>query len=102
MVDKDVILAVLQSGIALAGLLLIFSTFLFAKANSYSSARGDKYKLLAKATLLPVLISLALSWVCVDALQGAAWAKDNLLLFVRITLAATAVFAVVGVLIGDP
>ena len=45
-------MAVLSSGIGLAGLLLIFSGFLFTKAASFDTSRGDKFKALAKLTLL--------------------------------------------------
>jgi hypothetical protein len=99
---NDTILAVLSSGIALAGLLLVFSGFLFAKAASFDSKRGDKFKALAKLTLIPVLASLALAWISSMALDGNAWAGLYLIILLRVTLCITAIFAIVGILGGSP
>lgn len=97
MANQDTILAVLQAGIALAGLLLVFSGFLVSKADTYETRRGKKYKFLALATLLPVLGALALSWLGVDAAEGSRWARYYLLTGLKIELALTAVFAIIGV-----
>jgi hypothetical protein len=94
--SDDAILAILSSGIALAGLLLIFSGFLIAKAESYDTRRGDTYKRLARGTLVPVLSSLALSWMSADALEGSAWAGYHLLTALKIQLGITAAFAIIG------
>ncbi len=59
----------LQSGIGFAGLLLKFAGFLFSKAASYDTARGDKFRMLAKFTLLPVLVALGLAWISTMALE---------------------------------
>jgi hypothetical protein len=96
--DTDTILAILSSGIALAGLLLIFSGFLFAKAASFETRRGDKFRLFAKATLIPVLSALALSWLSVEALGGNQWALSHLLTCLKIVLGMTGAFAIIGVL----
>jgi len=98
MADRDTILAVLQSGMALAGLLLIFSGFLFSRAGSYSTKRGDVFTWLARATLLPVLLAIGLSWISVEALDGAQWASRHLFLFVGIMLAVTAAYACISAL----
>lgn len=102
MVDQNTILAALQSGIALAGLLLIFSGFLFTKAASYDTRRGDKFKRLAQCTLIPILAALVLSWISLEALEGSMWAAENLVLCLRITLGVTAIFAIIGILAGTP
>jgi hypothetical protein len=102
MLERDTILTVLSSGIALAGLLLIFSGFLFTKAASFETRRGDKFKILAKATLIPILVSLALSWISVSALDGNEWSNLHLITLLKVTLGTTAVFAIVGVLAGSP
>lgn len=47
--DKEVVLAVLQSDIALAGLVLVFSGFVLSKADRFDTRYGDKYKWLAAA-----------------------------------------------------
>jgi hypothetical protein len=102
MVEHDTILAVLSSGIALAGLLLVFTGFLFAKAESYQTKRGDKFRRLAMYGLAPVMASLWLSWMSLDALAGSQWAQTNLIVCLRGTLLMTAAFAIVGVLAGLP
>ena len=102
MAEHDTILAVLSSGIALAGLLLIFSTFLFTKAASYESRRGDKFKYVAQLTVVPVLACLALAWVSPMALEGNHWASLHLVTLLKATLGITAVFAIVGILAGSP
>lgn len=98
MPDHDTILAVLQSGIGLAGLLLIFSGFLVTKAATFETRRGDKFRYLAIGTLAPVLATLVLSWMGVMALEGSSWAGHHLLTMLKISLALTAIFAIVGIL----
>ncbi len=98
MPERDTILAVLSSGIALAGLLLIFSGFLFTKAASFETKRGDKFRWFARATLIPVLAALALSWLSVNALQGDQWALSHLLTGIKLLLAITGGFAIIGVI----
>jgi hypothetical protein len=44
MPDREMILAILQSDIALAGLTLVFSGFLITKADSFGSRYGDRFK----------------------------------------------------------
>jgi len=94
--DRDIILAVLQSGIALAGLLLIFAGALLTKAATFETRRGDKYKTLAAITLVPVLAAIGLSWVSIYALRGNTWAQYHLLTGLEITLGLTAVFAIIA------
>jgi hypothetical protein len=100
--ERDTILSVLSSAIALAGLLLIFSGFLFAKAASFETSRGDKFKVLARWTLVPVLVSLALSWISLMAVEGNHWASLHLITLLKLTLIVTAIFAIVGILAGSP
>jgi hypothetical protein len=102
MAERDTILAVLSSAIGLAGLLLIFSGFLFSKVASFSTTRGDKFRTLAKLTIFPVMASLALAWISVMALEGNVWASSHLTTLLKVTLAVTAIFATVGILAGSP
>jgi hypothetical protein len=102
MPEHDTVLTIFSSGIALAGLLLIFSGFLFSKAASFDTKRGDKYKLLAKLTLVPVLAALSLTWVSVCALEGNQWSGSHLITFLKITLSITTIFSIVGILAGAP
>jgi hypothetical protein len=96
MADRDTILAVLQTGIGLAGLLLIFSGFLASKGTSYGTRRGDKYSWLSMSTLIPVISALALSWISIDAIEGNQWSQYHLLTALKIQLGITAFFAIIG------
>lgn len=98
----DLALAILQTAVALAGLLLVFSGFLFSKAASFDTKRGDKFKLLAKCSLLPILTALALAWMSVEALTGSPWAGQYLMDGLKVMIGVTAIFAVVGILAGAP
>ena len=97
--ERDTILAVLSSGIGLAGLLLIFSGFLFSKAASFDTTRGDKFRVLAKLTLVPVLVTLALAWLSIMALEGNQWSGFHLLTLLKVTLGITTLLAIVGILV---
>lgn len=97
MAEKDVILAVLGSDIGIAGLILIFAGFLATKAESYEGNRsGDKYNWLAVAGLLPIIVSLASAWMCIDALQGGEWEAAHALLMLKIVLALTGAYAIIS------
>lgn len=65
---KDVVIALLGSSVALAGLLLIFSGFVFAQADGFPKATTDdaiinRYRNVGRAGLIPFLISLGLAAV---------------------------------------
>src|SRR5438132_152181 len=65
-IAKDVMVAVLGAAVGLAGLLLIFSGFLFTQAASFPSASTsdeviDKYRNAVRWGLLPFLIALAVA-----------------------------------------
>jgi|SRR6267154_1481487 len=98
MPERDTILAVLSSGIGLAGLLLVFAGFLATKAESFTAVMGEKYKWLALGTLLPILSALALSWISIDALEGCHWAGYHLLTLLKIELAITGGYAIIGLI----
>jgi hypothetical protein len=95
--EKDVILAVLGSDIAIAGLVLIFAGFLVTKAASYEGNRsGDKYSYLAVASLAPILVALVSAWMCIDALHGGKWEANHALFMLKIVLALTGGYAVIS------
>lgn len=96
MLSEGIILAVLSTGIGLAGLLLIFSGFLVSKAATFSTSRGDKYNRLAFSTIVPVLVALYLSWMSIDALEGDKWAQYHLLTVLKIEIILTALFSIIG------
>jgi uncharacterized membrane protein len=97
MTDKDVILAVLGSDIAIAGLVLVFAGFLVTKADSFQGSRsGDKYNWLAVAGLIPILVSLVSAWMCIDAIQGGEWEAAHTLMTLKIVLALTGAYAIIS------
>jgi uncharacterized membrane protein len=100
MAEKDVILAVLGSDIAIAGLVLVFAGFLVTKAESFEGSRyGDKYNWLAVLGLLPILASLAAAWMCIDALQGSEWESVHTLVALKIVLALTGGYAILSAVV---
>jgi hypothetical protein len=64
-IAKDVMIAILGASIALAGLLLVFSGFLFAQAASFPSTTPDeiinRYRNAGRWGLLPFLWALAVA-----------------------------------------
>ena len=96
MPGNDLILGVLSSAIALAGLLLVFSSSLISKAASYETKLGKKFKFLARLVLIPVLASLILSWMSIGALEGNKWDGYYLLTGMKITLGLTGIFAIIA------
>jgi hypothetical protein len=68
--SKDIVLAVLGGSVSLAGLLLIFSGFLFSQASSFPPASTDdemidRYRNAGRFGVLPFLMCLALAGVAV-------------------------------------
>jgi hypothetical protein len=63
---KDVVIAILGSSVALAGLLLVFCGFVFAQADGFPKETTDdaiinRYRNVGRAGLVPFLISLSLA-----------------------------------------
>ena len=97
MIERDIILAVLGSDIAIAGLVLIFAGFLATKAESFEgNMSGDKYSRLAVVGLLPIVFSLASAWMCIDGLQGGVWEANHSLLMLKMVLALTGSYAIIS------
>jgi hypothetical protein len=97
MAEKDVLLAVLGSDIAVAGLVLVFAGFLVTKAESYRGSKtGDKYNWLAVGGLVPIIFSLAAAWMCIDGLQSGQWEAEHALLMLKIVLALTGTYAIIS------
>ena len=100
MIERDVILAALGSDIAIAGLVLVFAGFLVTKAESFEGSKyGDKYNWLAVAGLIPIVVSLAAAWMCVDAVQGHVWEAEHTLVMLKIVLALTGAYAIISALL---
>jgi uncharacterized membrane protein len=92
MAERDTLLAVLQSDLALAGLILVFSGLIMSKAETYETKRGDKYRYLAAFGAVPIVVALASAWLCIDAIGGNQWNADHALSALRVVLSLTAVY----------
>jgi hypothetical protein len=95
---KDEALAIMGAAISIAGLLLVFAGFLLTKAESYETKRGDVYRNFAKLSLVPVLAALACTWVAIGAAQGGMWQQDYMYLCLKIVVALSAIYAIIGLL----
>jgi hypothetical protein len=67
---KDAVIAVLGSSVALAGLLLVFSGFVFAQADGFPKATTDdaiinRYRNVGRWGLAPFLLSVVISGIAV-------------------------------------
>jgi hypothetical protein len=86
---KDLIVAVLGAAVGLAGLLLIFSGFLFAQAASFPRATTDdeiidKFRNAGRFAVVPFVVCLAVaaiatSWMLSPSPTGFAWASYGFL-----------------------
>jgi uncharacterized membrane protein len=94
MAERDTLLAVLQSDLALAGLILVFSGFIMSKAETYDTRRGDKYRYLAAFGAIPIIMALASAWLCIDAIEGNQWNADHALPALKVVLSLTAMYVV--------
>lgn len=100
MADKDVVLAVLSNDIAVAALLLVFAGFVIAKAESFQNERrADRFRLLARCSLVPILAALGSAWISIDGIQGCAWCSDHSLLSLKLVLALTGIYAIIAALV---
>jgi hypothetical protein len=96
--DKETALSILQAAIAGAGLLLVFSGFLIARAGDFEgNRRGDKFIVLAKVSVVPVVMSLVCAWLCLGVIDGSNSGIVALVLF-KISLVLTALYAIVALL----
>src|ERR1700679_1813025 len=98
MADQDIALAILQAAIAIAGLILVFTGFLSGKAAEADGSRsGDKFVLVARLGLIPIVSALFCTGVGVRVLLPGHWANawcvSWLILVFEIVLALTALYA---------
>jgi hypothetical protein len=97
MVEKDVILGVLGNDIAIAALLLVFAGFVIAKAESFQNVtRADRYRWLARCSLIPIVAALVSAWISIDGLQGCAWCSENALPSLKLVLVLTGLYAIIA------
>jgi hypothetical protein len=65
--QKDTIAAILGASAALAGLLLVFVGFVYARGeSSYNTRLGVKFKIAAKFGLAPFVVSLVCTSCCTE------------------------------------
>jgi glucose uptake protein GlcU len=96
--EKDVWLGLLGAIMGVSGLLLVFCGFLFTKAESYESKRGEKFKLLAKAGVIPLFVSFISAWTCTSAVGGNPWAVAHAFLLFKIALVISAAYSIISLL----
>jgi hypothetical protein len=94
--QRDIILAVLQSAIGLAGLLLVFMGFLLGKAATLPGKYTTSFKVLSAVSLVAILLNLGLSYASVLALQGNRYWCGHLLFGLKASLCLTAVVGAIG------
>ncbi len=83
---------------SLAGLLLVFVGFVYAHAETFETRRGDVYRYVAKAGLVPFLASLVCAWLCLDSLMGNAGLVGPSILAFRLTLLGVALYGAIALL----
>lgn len=96
---KDLMVAIIGAGVALGGLLLIFSGFLFAQAaimpESTSDATLDSYKNFARLGLVPFAASLAVAGLAAGYfISGSATLADITLVIFLILVGATILYGI--------
>lgn len=98
--EKDVALAFLGGDLATAGLLLIFCGFLFSKAESFETRRGDKYRILAKIGVIPLILAFLSAGLCVVTVDDpAARMTDYGMLAFVLTLVSSALYSIIALIV---
>src|SRR5689334_14255496 len=97
--ERDVSIAMMGSAMAAAGLLLIFSGFLFTRADQLEPRRGAKYRCTARLGLIPLVTSLICTWLSLKAAEGGAWSASHLGFAFRSVLVLTALYAMLALLL---
>lgn len=96
MAERDTILAVLQSDIGIAALIIVFAGFLVAKGGSYQTRRGDKYQVFALCSLIPFIACAVSIWISLDAIEGSVWCANHALLSLKWVLAMSGIYAIMA------
>jgi hypothetical protein len=91
--EKDAVVAMLGAAVSLSGLLLVFVGFVYSRGEELSSKRGDRFKNVARAGILPFAVSLLCAWICVTYLQGDLAVFRAIVLLFRGDLIVTALYA---------
>jgi hypothetical protein len=94
--ERDTILAVLQSDIGIAALILVFAGFLLTKGETYQTKRGDKYRVIALLSLLPVVACAVSIWICMDGIEGSPWCAAHSLGSLKVVLVMAGIYAIIA------
>jgi len=95
-VSNGDIIGVMQSILAVGGLLLVFSGFMLSRAKDFQSKRGDKFTVIGKLGLVPLLLICVSTGVCTAALEGNSWALAHVMLLFNWALAFSGIYAIIA------
>ena len=96
---KDAVITFLGVAVGLAGLLLVFIGFVYARGEQFGTKRGDRYIAVAKIGLIPFVLSLACAGFCVEWLVGRIWLFEWCLWFFRASLISTGLYGTIALLL---
>ena len=91
--EKELVAAILDADVALAGLLLVFVGFVYTRRDELSSERRNRFKNVARTGVLPFGLSLWCAWVCVNYLSGDTALARTVVVMFRTDLIVTALYA---------
>jgi hypothetical protein len=86
---------ILEASAGLAGILLVFVSFVYTRGEALATKRGDRFKNVARGGLFPLLVSLLTAWLCLNFLEGDQSAYFLAAVAFRTSLVMTAVYAAV-------
>ena len=93
--EKDLVVAILDADVALAGLLLVFVGFVYSRGEALSGERGDRFQNVARLGVVPFGLSLWCAWLCVTYLSGDTTLARTVVVMFRSDLIVTALYACV-------
>src|SRR6266853_4852433 len=98
--DKDTVIAYLGASVALAGLLLVFSGYVYSHSESFNvAARKKKYQWIAKAGLIPFAIALLAAWISVNWLENQFPERYHLaLILFKMSLISTLLYGIISMI----
>ena len=101
MADKDIALGLLQSAVAIAGLVLVYVAFIISRsANLENTKRSKKFTRIAVSGIIPVILALLCALLSVRVLLcsrfGSQWAVYHLIPLFEILLVLTGIYAIIS------
>jgi len=91
---NELVATILDADVALAGLLLVFVGLVYSRGEAYSHGR-NRYKSVARAGMVPMVVSLWCAWVCVNYLTGDVTLARTVIILFRSDLILTGLYAAV-------